>query len=281
MRLELRTPKPGTAFAVHHDRLALFHKAADAREYWRRYWEGGDAAQRLRTAATGVLDSDFDPSLALTERWISSGARVLEGGCGPGHLVAALGARGYQAIGIDYVPEVVRRAKNILPGLDIRDGDVEALPFADDSLDGYLSLGVIEHFEHGPTKAIAEARRVLRSGGIGIFEVPFLNPVRARHLALLRRRTQAPLGGLSFHQYYLSRDELFADFAAHNFEVLEEIPNCWEAVVFREHAVVAPFWKSRLAIGRIREPIRRIVHRAPLPIRRRYAHTMAFACRRL
>ena len=43
-------------------------------------------------------------------------------------------------------------------------GDAEALPFADDSFDRYVSCGSIEYWPD-PARAIAEAHRVVRPGG--------------------------------------------------------------------------------------------------------------------
>lgn len=43
-------------------------------------------------------------------------------------------------------------------------GDAEALPFADDSFDRYVSCGSIEYWPD-PARAIAEAHRVVRAGG--------------------------------------------------------------------------------------------------------------------
>jgi len=54
-------------------------------------------------------------------------------------------------------------------------GDVTSLPYPDNSLSGYISLGVVEHFIEGPHKPIAEAFRVLRQGGIAIITTPNLS----------------------------------------------------------------------------------------------------------
>ena len=48
------------------------------------------------------------------------------------------------------------------PALDIRLGDLRALPFENQSFDGYWSLGVIEHFWGGYQQIAEEMHRVLR-----------------------------------------------------------------------------------------------------------------------
>ena len=52
-------------------------------------------------------------------------------------------------------------------------GDAEALPFADDAFDRYVSAGSIEYWPD-PQRGIAEAYRVLRRGGVGVV----IGPVR-------------------------------------------------------------------------------------------------------
>jgi MPBQ/MSBQ methyltransferase len=60
-------------------------------------------------------------------------------------------------------------------------GDAEALPFADDSFDRYVSCGSIEYWPD-PARAIAEAHRVVRPGGTVLVVGPL--PPR-RHVARL------------------------------------------------------------------------------------------------
>ena len=52
-------------------------------------------------------------------------------------------------------------------------GDAEALPFGDDAFDRYVSAGSIEYWPE-PQRAVAEAYRVLRPGGVGVV----IGPVR-------------------------------------------------------------------------------------------------------
>jgi MPBQ/MSBQ methyltransferase len=62
-------------------------------------------------------------------------------------------------------------------------GDAEALPFADASFDRYVSAGSVEYWPD-PPRAIAEAHRVLRRGGVALVVGPVPPPNRlARALA--------------------------------------------------------------------------------------------------
>jgi len=46
------------------------------------------------------------------------------------------------------------------------------MPFEDNSLSGYLSFGVMEHFIEGPKEAMDEMYRVMRPGGVAIITTP-------------------------------------------------------------------------------------------------------------
>jgi MPBQ/MSBQ methyltransferase len=62
-------------------------------------------------------------------------------------------------------------------------GDAEALPFADDAFDRYVSAGSIEYWPD-PQRGITEAYRVLRPGGVGVVVGPVRPVARlARALA--------------------------------------------------------------------------------------------------
>jgi MPBQ/MSBQ methyltransferase len=86
---------------------------------------------------------------------------------------------------LDQSPDQLRRAaaKPALAACRKLLGDAEALPFADDAFDRYVSCGSIEYWPD-PQRAIDEAHRVLRPGGVAMVAGP-LSPSRrlARVLA--------------------------------------------------------------------------------------------------
>ncbi len=275
--MRLLDPKPGTRFARHHGRLALFHPHRESRPYWRDYWISPRARHLLAEAREGRLEHGFEQFDRLVAKIVPRGSRVLEAGCGLGHVVAALNVRGYDAIGIDFVPEIVEFARAEMPGMDVRAGDVTALEFTDASFDCYVSLGVLEHLEEGPTRALAEARRVVRSGGTAIVEVPFLNPLRRARLAVDDERSVST--GLAFHQYYFSIAEFTAHLHDAGFAVEKCTPNSSEAVLFREHPILAPALKTRYVGTLSRKVLQRVLPFTPDALRRRYAHMMIYTCR--
>ena len=101
-----------------------------------------------------------------------TGERVLDLGCGCGLdvFVAArfVGPRG-RAVGIDLTPEMLAGAERAaaewpLGNVELRVGDVEALPFGDGTFDRVISNGVL-NLVPDKDAAFSEACRVLRPGG--------------------------------------------------------------------------------------------------------------------
>lgn len=92
--------------------------------------------------------------------------RALDVGCGPGALTRELASRlGPEQVGAcDPSPPFVAACRELLPGVDVRDGRAEALPFDDASYDLVLAQLVL-HFVTDPARALAEMRRVGVPGG--------------------------------------------------------------------------------------------------------------------
>jgi SAM-dependent methyltransferase len=97
----------------------------------------------------------------------SPGQRALDVGCGPGALtevlVSRLGAGLVAAV--DPSDPFVAAARERLPGVDVRLGPAEALPFADDEFDLTLAQLVV-HFMADPVAGITEMARVTRPVGL-------------------------------------------------------------------------------------------------------------------
>jgi len=98
---------------------------------------------------------------------IEPGARVLEVGCGQGHLTAALAAAGADIIGIDANPQAEQVA---VSGL-VRHMSAESLDFEDGTFDFVIAVHAIEHIPE-LEKALAEMARVLKKGGKAVFVYP-------------------------------------------------------------------------------------------------------------
>ena len=97
------------------------------------------------------------------------GERVLDVGCGTGHLAAAITSLSspVEVHGVDFSPIYVdyARAHNPEPRLVFRVGDACALDYPDKTFDRVLSLLALHFIPRAPD-AIAEMRRVARSGAV-------------------------------------------------------------------------------------------------------------------
>jgi len=102
---------------------------------------------------------------------LQAGESALDVGCGPGSLTAELVTRlGAGAVtAVDPSQPFVEAARRQLPGVDVRLGAVEALPFADGAFDVVLAQLVV-HFMSDPLKGLAEMARVGRRVGACVWD---------------------------------------------------------------------------------------------------------------
>lgn len=187
--------------------------------YWASCWSAEDYDKALTQSAGAEW------VVRQTRSLLDADSRILEGGCGRGDKVYCLQQAGYRATGIDFSHELVDRIRQLKPELDIRFGDVRALPFEDESFDGYWSLGVIEHFRSGYLDILAEARRVLRPGGILFLAAPSMSPIRRLKATLrLYPRLSAPPGDDEFYQFALDPKAVLNDCREVGFSLVEQHP---------------------------------------------------------
>jgi len=109
---------------------------------------------------------------AVAEAVAPEGARVLEVGCGPGHLSIRLARQhGLHTTGLDLDPAMIERARanadRAGEGAERRPsflvGDVTSMPFPDGSFDLVVSTMSMHHWTD-PAAGLAEMARVLRPG---------------------------------------------------------------------------------------------------------------------
>jgi trans-aconitate methyltransferase len=99
----------------------------------------------------------------------AAGERVLDLGCGTGHLTAAVDAAGASVVGVDASGEMVAEARTTHPSLAFVRGDVRRLPF-DGSFDGVLSNAVL-HWVADQDAALSSVHDALRPGGRFVAEL--------------------------------------------------------------------------------------------------------------
>jgi len=92
------------------------------------------------------------------------GTRLLDVGCGSGLTLVLAAGRGAIPAGLDISPGLLRIARDRLPDADLREGDMEHLPFGDGTFDAVTGVNAFQ-FAGNPQTALHEAARVTRPGG--------------------------------------------------------------------------------------------------------------------
>lgn len=95
--------------------------------------------------------------------------RLLDAGCGPGVVLAAVGADFAEVYGLDLTPAMLERAtlacrEADLVGAELQVGSMLAMPFDDGHFDAVVTRLTLHHLE-APGDALREMARVLRPGG--------------------------------------------------------------------------------------------------------------------
>jgi ubiquinone/menaquinone biosynthesis C-methylase UbiE len=161
----------------------------------------------------------------VTKKFLPTGSKVLDGGCGRGQIVWSLADAGYHAYGIDYASETVASTKHFIPELNVLEGDVRNLPFKSNSFDGYWSLGVIEHFFDGYNDIMKEMFRVLRPGGFAFVTFPSMSLLRKVKVKLgcypVLKKDETSIRRL-FYQYALNEVDVLINFTKLGFEIVDQ-----------------------------------------------------------
>ena len=137
-------------------------RAEAANRYFAGHAEMWDQIRSLH-----VAESEVERAIdgALGKRPLG---RLVDIGTGTGRMIELFGPRAAQATGIDRSSEMLRLARVKLEAAGIpsslRQGDMYALPLAEESADSVIIHQVL-HYAHSPATAIAEAARVLAPGG--------------------------------------------------------------------------------------------------------------------
>lgn len=96
------------------------------------------------------------------------GRRLLDAGCGDGIYLVEAARRGAQVSGVDISEAMLivarRRAADASVNVDLHQGDIQSLPFDDDTFDIVTAITVL-CFVPDPQQAIDEMARVLTPGG--------------------------------------------------------------------------------------------------------------------
>jgi SAM-dependent methyltransferase len=190
------------------------------RQAWEDIWQG--ASVEIELQAMEYRRSK--QGLALYTPYLSKDDIILEAGSGLSGAVITLRRMGYNVVGLDYAINALQIARRYDSTQRLLAGDVHALPFPENALGGYLSFGVLEHFEHGMGPALAEAFRILKPGGVMVLTIPYPNVVN-RFVAWRRKRQgTSVLTDDEFYESTYDRDALAGNVQRAGFEVLRAEP---------------------------------------------------------
>jgi SAM-dependent methyltransferase len=99
---------------------------------------------------------------------VGPGMGLLDAGCGGGFALQLAAKRGATVTGFDACAPLLDIARERVPGADIRQGDLESLPFADHAFDAITAFNSVQ-YAADPAAALRELRRVARPGArVGI-----------------------------------------------------------------------------------------------------------------
>jgi SAM-dependent methyltransferase len=107
---------------------------------------------------------------ALEHVALDPGQSVLDVGCGAGVFLRLVADRGARAFGLDAADALIAEARERVPEADLRVGDMESLPYENDSFDlvtGFNSF----FFANDMVAALAEAGRVAKPGAAVVIQV--------------------------------------------------------------------------------------------------------------
>ncbi len=184
-----------------------------------------------------LKNCETDGLLPILTKYLPKDGKILEAGCGLGKWVVFLKSKGFDISGVDSYPDVIKAAKKYDKNLPVSVDNVAKLSLKSNSLDAYLSFGVVEHFEEGPQKPLSEAFRVLKKGGVAVIETPYDNPFRIMGRLIVRIKTPLrilieELGLRSkrvileqyFYEYHYTKQELIDHVKKAGFTILESFP---------------------------------------------------------
>ncbi len=130
------------------------------------------ADARHHSSITAFQQKRSGEAAAFFVPFLTADMRLLDVGCGPGTITAALAEIVGTAIGVDIEPNAIAAAKQLAAhsgatNLSFVEADMIALPFEDGAFDAVFFHAVLYHQSRAKlAETLAEARRVLKPGGV-------------------------------------------------------------------------------------------------------------------
>ncbi len=143
----------------------------------------GNVAAQYRRSTVHASGEDLTRMVQIAG--LNGTEYVLDAGCGAGHTALAFAPHVSQVIAYDLTPSMLEQVERLanergIPNVVTRRGDVENLPFEDQTFDLVVSRYSAHHWAN-PVTALREFKRVLKPNGqfilsdIVAFETPLLD----------------------------------------------------------------------------------------------------------
>jgi SAM-dependent methyltransferase len=171
---------------------------------------------------TEICEPQTRPLWSAMQEAVAVGpaTRYLDLGCGGGTAAKRAALRGAGVSGYDASEALLRIANRQVPEGDFRQGDLESLPFQDDSFDVITASNVLQFVEDKP-RALREIRRVLAPGGkfaVGMWA----EPEKCEMAAVFKAVSEAVPGPPNHEPTLAVRDNLIGLLETNGFKVVRE-----------------------------------------------------------
>jgi ArsR family transcriptional regulator len=151
---------------LQQDELRLAQRLQQRRSDSKAFFAGAAAQwDKMRQELYGPSLSHEAILGLIPQNWV-----IADLGCGTGNMTAELGRHARQVIGVDNSEEMLdaaRRQTEELANVELRRGDLEAIPLQDNAVDAALLVVVLTYVPDSMI-VMREMQRVLKPGGQGV-----------------------------------------------------------------------------------------------------------------
>lgn len=244
--------------------MRITKRPQGVKNYWESRWD--------QIPADAVMENSDSYPLKYSDMVINEGGvKILEAGCGAGRLLRHYHNRGFDIVGIDYIPIAIEKLKLTDASLNVRIGDITNLEFNDECFDVVLAFGLFHNLEHGLAQAISETKRVLKYGGVVVasfradnIQTKFSDFISSRKLKNNKKSE------MFFHKINLTDQEfknLFinAGFSINYFSPVENMPFLYKFKFFRKKSHRFFNESKGRAEGYLLSPVGRLIQNILMP----------------
>src|SRR3954454_12887434 len=121
---------------------------------------------------------------------VGNGTKLLDAGCGAGLAMQLAEKMGATVSGIDAAEGFLVVARERVPTADVHHGDIEELPFSDDTFDAVTAFNSVQ-YAADPTNALREIKRVAKPGA-GVAVVTWGSADQCEMRVVLRALGEGP-----------------------------------------------------------------------------------------